>query len=154
MSNLPVRKIISGGQTGVDRAALNAAIALGWDHGGWCPRGRRAEDGPIPLQYDLTETESAEYHIRTLQNVLDSQATLLIHRGPLTGGTLLTQQLARREGRPCLAVDLEQGVVLGDVASWLREHRIEVLNIAGPRESSSPGIHAEAEQLLLYLFAP
>ena len=154
MSHLPVRRIISGGQTGVDRAALNAAIALDIPHGGWCPRGRRAEDGKISSRYELQETEEAEYHIRTERNVKESHGTLIISRGELTGGTLLTRQMALRHRRPCLCVDLDQGVVLGDVARGLREHEIAVLNVAGPRESSSAGIETEAEQLLLFLFAP
>jgi hypothetical protein len=153
-SQLPVRRIVSGGQTGVDRAALNAAIALGWEHGGWCPRGRRAEDGPIPLRYELSETDAAQYRIRTRQNVLDSQGTLILYRHELTGGSLLTEQLARRHGRAVLAVDLEQGVALGEIAGWLRTHQIEVLNVAGPRESSAPGIQEQAQQLLLFLFSP
>ena len=154
MEPLPVRKIVSGGQTGVDRAALNAAIALGWEHGGWCPAGRRAEDGPIPPQYQLQVTEAAQYHIRTRLNVLESHGTLILYRTELTGGTRLTQQLAQQHGRPCFIADLEQGVVLGEVAHWLRSEQVEVLNVAGPRESSSPGIQEEAEQLLLFLFAP
>jgi hypothetical protein len=154
MSQLPVRRIVSGGQTGVDRAALNVAIALGWEHGGWCPRGRRAEDGPIPPRYELEETDAVQYPIRTRQNVIDSDGTLIVYRHELTGGTLLTEQMARELDRPLLAVDLERGVALGDVAHWLQTHKIGVLNIAGPRESTAPGIAEQAEQLLLFLFSP
>ena len=80
-------RIVSGGQTGVDRAALDAALELGIAHGGWCPRGRLAEDGPIADRYGLRETASSDYAVRTEQNVVDSDATLILHRGPLTGGT-------------------------------------------------------------------
>jgi len=154
MSSLPVKRIVSGGQTGVDRGALNAAIALGIDHGGWCPSGRRAEDGTIPGRYDLRETEAAEYHIRTERNVLDSDATLILYRGELTGGTQLTEQIARRHAKPHMSVDLDAGVALGDIAAWLHANKIAVLNVAGPRESSAEGVEAESEQLLMFLFAP
>lgn len=85
-----VRRIVSGGQTGVDRAALDVAMQLSIEHGGWCPRGRLAEDGTIPSRYDLRETRSAKYHVRTERNVVDSDATLILYRKSLTGGTLLT----------------------------------------------------------------
>jgi hypothetical protein len=138
------RKIISGGQSGVDRAALDVAIALDIPHGGYCPRGRRAEDGRIPDRYLLTETESARYELRTEQNVLAADATLIVCRGPLAGGTKLTRRLARRHGRPCLVVDLDSPPSPEEMLQWLAAHGRRVLNIAGPRESQSPGIHGEA----------
>ncbi len=137
-------KIISGGQTGVDRAALDAAIALGIPHGGWCPRGRTAEDGRISSRYKLRQTDSPEYAVRTERNVLDADATLILYRGQLSGGTELTLQLAERHGRACMVVDLDDPPPPEAVRRWLDANRVEVLNVAGPRESQSPGIAAPA----------
>jgi hypothetical protein len=145
-------KIVSGGQTGVDRGALDAAIALGITHGGWCPRGRLAEDGTIPARYQLCETDSPEYHVRTEKNVLDSDATLILCRGELKGGTKLTRQLAERHAKLCLVVDLDRPTDLEEIRRWLLQSQVATLNVAGPRESQSPGIAAQAEQLLLRLF--
>ncbi len=150
----PVRQIVSGGQTGVDRAGLDAALALGLAVGGWCPRGRRAEDGPIPGRYPLTETASAAYRVRTRLNVRDSDATLILCRGPLTGGTRLTASLARNMGRPLRVADLSRRVQAPAAAIWLRRHGVLRLNIAGPRESQAPGIGAEARRFLMRVLAP
>jgi len=146
-------KIVSGGQTGVDRGALDAAIELGIPHGGWCPRGRLSEDGTIPPRYRLTETGSPEYHVRTEQNVLDSDATLILCRGPLSGGTKLTRELAERYAKPCLVVDLDRPPGPEVVRRWIVESQAEILNIAGPRESQSPGISARTAEYLTALFA-
>lgn len=146
-------RIVSGGQTGVDRGALDAAIAAGVPHGGWCPRGRLAEDGPIAAHYALRETRSSKYHIRTRCNVLDSDATLILGRGPLTGGTQLTYRLAERHGKPCLVLDLLDAPDPARVRQWIASHRIAVLNVAGPRESTQPGIAAEARSFLLRVLA-
>ena len=140
--------MVSGGQTGVDRAALDVAIALGLEHGGWCPRGRRAEDGTIPARYALSEHASADYAARTEANVVDSDATLILHRGELSGGTALTRDLARREDKPLLLVDLAASPDPADVRRWIDEHDVRVLNVAGPRESHRPGIGAEARAFL------
>ncbi len=99
-------KVVSGGQTGVDRAALDAALGLGLPCGGWRPQGRRAEDGRIPDRYPLTETPGKDYPTRTRRNVRDSDFTLVLTVGEPTGGTLLTVQAAKRQGRPCVVVDL------------------------------------------------
>ncbi len=99
--------IVSGGQTGVDRAALDVAIAIGIAHGGWCPAGRLSEDGSIPSRYELRETDSHEYPVRTEQNVIDSDATLILYEGRLKGGTLLTQRICRRLGKPQLSVKID-----------------------------------------------
>ena len=142
----PVRpaKIVSGGQTGVDRAALDAAVALGIPHGGWCPKGRLAEDGPIPPQYQLVETDLPDYADRTERNVLDSDATLILCRGQPTGGTELTRRLALRHGKPLRVVDLQQPVDWPAVRRWLGRHGARTLNVAGPRESQCPGIREQA----------
>lgn len=151
-NGLPIREIVSGGQTGVDRGALDAAIALGIHHGGWCPRGRRAEDGVIPARYKQSETESASYHVRTEQNVIDSDATLIIARGPLSGGTALTLRMAVKHARPYFVVDLQQAVKAEEIRTWLRQHRVSRLNVAGPRESSSRGITQQARLLIEEIF--
>ena len=146
--------IVSGGQTGVDRAALDVARELGLRAGGWCPRGRRAEDGPIPDRYPLRETPSSSYPLRTEWNVRDSDGTLILHRGALRGGTALTRRLARRLGRPLLAVDLVAPPAAGAVRAWLAHERIATLNVAGPRESEQPGIHAASATFLREVLAP
>lgn len=147
--------IVSGGQTGVDRAALDVARALGLPCGGWVPRGRRAEDGRVPARYPLRETSSWKYPQRTRLNVRDSDATLILTRGEPTGGTSLTISFAGSEGRPCLVVDLdaETGSALATARQWLVAHEVRVLNVAGPRESTAPGIAADAFQFLAALFA-
>jgi hypothetical protein len=144
-------RIVSGGQTGVDRGALDAAIALGIPHGGWCPLGRLAEDGRVPDRYRLKETDSPEYPVRTERNVLDSDATLILCRGLPAGGTELTRHLARQHGRPWLVVDLDRPPELDAVRRWLATHRPKTLNVAGPRESQSPGIAADAAAFLTRL---
>lgn len=146
-----LRRIISGGQTGVDRGALNAALAKGLLHGGWCPRGRRAEDGRIPDRYALRETESRRYAARTEQNVRDCDATLILCRGAMEGGTKLTRLLAARHDKPCLVIDLVQEPRPDEVLSWLHANQVETLNVAGPRESTCPGIAAQAEQFIARL---
>ncbi|MCU0960589.1 MAG: putative molybdenum carrier protein [Pirellulaceae bacterium] len=148
-------RIISGGQTGVDRAALDAALASGIEHGGWCPRGRRAEDGPIAPQYRLRETRSSRYHVRTRANVLAADGTLILSCGPLAGGTELTRRLALEHAKPCLVLDLaESQPDPATVRAWLVEHGIGVLNVAGPRESTQPGVTRRAFRFLLAVFAP
>ena len=143
-----VTKVVSGGQTGVDRGALDAAISLGMPHGGWCPLGRIAEDGVIPRHYQLSETPSALYRVRTEQNVLDSDGTLLFYRGTLQGGTELTRRFADRHGKPWLPVDLLRAPDVEAIRHWLAAERIGVLNVAGPRESSAPGIGREVRNVL------
>jgi hypothetical protein len=146
-------QVISGGQTGVDRAALDVAQELGVPCGGWCPRGRRAEDGPIPESYPLRETPSASYPERTAWNVRDSDGTLVVTRGRPRGGTALTVSLARRAGKPVIVANLEGGANAAEIRAFLLEHRIRVLNVAGPRESEAPGIHDQAAALLGELLA-
>src|SRR5262249_16885162 len=141
-------KIISGGQTGVDRAALDVALQLGLPCGGWCPKGRRAEDGPIPERYPLTETSSRAYPQPTPPNELDSDGTLILTRGRPVGGTALTIKIAAEKDKPSLVVDLGRQADLAAVRSWCRTHQIRVLNVAGARESEQPGIYAEAAEFL------
>jgi len=147
-----VARIVSGGQTGVDRAALDAAIALGIPCGGWCPRGRRAEGEPIPDVYPLRETPTSAYPERTAWNVRDSDGTLVLARGVPTGGTALTVALARRTGKPVLIANPDQDSP-ERAAAWLARERIRTLNVAGPRESEAPGIHDSAVAFLRALLA-
>ena len=143
------RRIISGGQTGVDRAALDVAIELGIEHGGWCPRGRAAEDGVIDDRYALVETASRRPAVRTEANVRDADATLILCRGPLTGGTALTRKLAIQNAKPLLIVDALAAAPTTDVRAWIEEHApAGVLNVAGPRESTAPGIEEWATAYL------
>ena len=135
-----LHKIISGGQTGVDRGALDAAIDLNIPHGGKCPRGRMAEDGPISAQYLLQETESTRYWVRTEQNVVDADATLIFYWKQLSGGTEFTRRMAIKHGKPHLLFDFTSPPELDVVVTWLRTNGVAILNCAGPRESSCPGI--------------
>ena len=125
-----ITRIVSGGQTGVDRAALDVALKLGIPCGGWCPRGRRAEDGPIDACYPLQETPTQEYPQRTEWNVRDSDGTLVLTFGRPKGGTALTIRLAERLTRPCLVVDLDaKPAPSTDVlVLWTHSHDVRVLN--------------------------
>ena len=129
-------KIISGGQTGVDRAALDFAIENNLDHGGYCPKGRKAEDGKIPDTYNLTETSSSDYRVRTEKNLTESDGTLIINYGQLTGGTKLTYNLCRKKSIPVYVADtrVKEDILRLQFKDWLKENNIEVLNVAGPRE--------------------
>ena len=143
-----IQRVISGGQTGVDRAALDVALELGLSCGGWCPHGRQAEDGPIAPRYPLQETPSADSAQRTEWNVRDSDGTLLLSRGELTGGTAWTVECAGRFAKPCLILDLAERPVPEAVRTWALDHQVRLLNVAGPRESRSPGIYAQAVPFL------
>lgn len=140
-------KIISGGQTGVDRAALDVALDFHFPCGGWCPKGRRAEDGVIDKKYLLKETANGKYEIRTEANVRDSDATLIITHGKPRSGTAFTIAMARKHKKPCLIVDPGHAV-LEDVRNWLIQNKVTILNIAGPRESNMSGIYKEAYEFL------
>lgn len=142
------KKIVSGGQTGADRAALDWAIANGIPHGGWCPKGRIAEDGVIPARYHLEEMPVEGYLARTEANVRDSDATLILTlSATLTGGSKNTAKFATRHGKPCLHLHpaMDWKSVLD---AWLRTHQAIVLNVAGPRESKEPGIGFFVAQVL------
>lgn len=143
-----IKKIHSGGQTGVDRAALDTAIALGISHGGWCPLGRLAEDGCISERYQLKETPSAEYAQRTEWNVRDANGTLILNQGELSGGTLWTVEMAKQYRKPYWVVQLEVESATDVVSDWLHQQPIQILNIAGPRESEQPGIYDSTKSFL------
>jgi Circularly permutated YpsA SLOG family len=139
-----IKKIISGGQTGADRAALDVAINLQIPHGGWVPKGRKAEDGPVPAHYQLKEMPTESYSARTEANVADSDGTLIITHGELKGGSRLTGQYALKQGKPHLHIDLD--VLGGDdvlyaIVNWIVQNQIAVLNVAGSRASENPEIY-------------
>ena len=144
-----IEKIVSGGQTGVDRAALDCAIALRIPHGGWCPAGRKAEDGRLDERYRLVELDSYEYVDRTRKNVEDSDGTLILNRGMLEGGTALTVTFAENSGRPVMIVDLDNPPERQEIMQWLTSNKIKRCNVAGPRESKQPGIYRQAYRFLL-----
>jgi hypothetical protein len=146
--------IISGGQTGADRAALDFAIRFGISHDGWCPRGRLAEDGPLDECYRLRETPLSKYDQRTRWNVRDRDATLVVTiQAKPTGGTALTLGAARQQGKPHLHIARETMPSLADagerVAEFLTEHNVARLNVAGPRASQEPEVAAYVRQVLV-----
>lgn len=145
-----LQHIISGGQTGVDRAALDAALEHKFPCGGWCPKGRKAEDGPLPIHYPLQETKSSDYKVRTEKNIKEADATLILTWEEPTGGTALTVELAHKHKKSCLVLDLkekkEERVTI--IKAWIKENDIQILNVAGPRESKVPGIHRMAKDIL------
>ena len=152
MTVLPNITIISGGQTGADRAALDFAIANSLVHFGWCPRQRRAEDGIIPAQYLLRETPSSHYSQRTEWNVRDSDATVVFSlKTRLTGGTRLTLELAERIGKPVLHLsrdEAEFALIAEQLQAFVEKQQIGTLNVAGPRASQEPEIGAFVQAVL------
>ena len=147
-----VKKIVSGGQTGADRAAWDVALELGLEIGGWVPKGRLAEDGSIPERYTgLREAALADPAVRTVLNVRDSDATLIVLSGPLSGGSLLTFQEAVRCGRPVLHLDLrvlQPAEAVAQLRQWLHAVDPATLNVAGPRASHYPAIGVRVATLL------
>lgn len=154
MTTFPIR-IMSGGQSGVDRAALDFAIARGLEYGGWCPKGGWAEDFPDPpgllARYPaLRETPDRDPKQRTEWNVRDSDATLILTRSDSRSpGTALAIQLAEKYAKPHLIVDIDEPEAADRIRAWLRDHpAIRTLSIGGPRESECPGIYDAARTLL------
>jgi hypothetical protein len=146
-----IEKIISGGQTGADRAGLDVAIELGIAHGGWIPKGRKTEEGRLPDEYHLLETNSIDYAQRTELNIVDSDGTLIMSHGPLAEGSALTQELARKHRRPCLHIDLKEmddSTAAEIINMWIDTRQIKTLNVAGPRTSSDPKIYEAAKRVL------
>src|SRR5690242_18785111 len=135
-------KIISGGQSGIDRAALDVALSLGVECGGWCPAGRWAEDGTIPERYPLTETPGGTTDDRTARNVGEANGTVIFHPGlPLHGGTKLTANCCEQMAKPRLLIDRRQlaaSAAAAELGRFVRQNQIEVLNVAGPRASQWP----------------
>jgi hypothetical protein len=146
-----ITKIISGGQTGADRAALDAAIEYGVPHGGWIPKGRRTENGRLPDRYILQETGNIGYPQRTELNILDSDGTLVLSHGKLIGGSALTQKLAKKHRRSCLHIDLDeitQYKAVEIIKSWIDVKEIEIMNVAGSRGSKDPLIYDAVKDII------
>jgi len=148
-----VIRIVSGGQTGVDRAALDFAIKNGIEHGGYCPKGRRSENGRISDKYILIETSSSDYPMRTALNVQHSDGTLIITRGHPEGGTRKTVSICIERGKPKFVVDIQHRLKPAEFVDWVRQNNIRTLNVAGPRESKQSGIGKQTKQVLAELFA-
>ncbi len=151
-----LQKLVSGGQTGVDRGALDAALAAGFPCGGWCPPGRRAEDGPIPSRYPVTELAEGGYAERTVRNILDSDGTVIIHFGSIEGGTELTLVRCVEHGRPYCLVDGDEESAEGAgeiIARFVAEQGIAVLNVAGPRGSKEPRARDYSRRAIGHLLA-
>ena len=146
-----IRKMISGGQTGADRAALDFAIKRNIAHGGWVPKGRTAEDGILPYKYRLTEMPTGEYSKRTEKNVMDSDGTLIVSHGILTGGSALTAELAKLYRKPWIHIDLEAiryPKAASMIREWIRHNGIKVMNVAGAKASKDPKIYQAVTELL------
>lgn len=144
-------RIISGGQTGVDRAALDAALDAGAPCGGWCPGGRMAEDGPLPARYPLTEIPGSGYIERTRANVAGSDGTVILHSDKLEGGTLQTRLFCDELGKPCLVLARETTDIAGaaeSIADFVSRHGMRSLNVAGPRASKQPQIYDWAHAVI------
>lgn len=149
--HMKIEKIISGGQTGADQAALDFAIENSIPHGGWIPKGRLTESGPLASKYNLQEMPSASYARRTEKNIREASGTLIVTHGRLTGGSALTWKLAKQHGKPCLHLDLEgysPAVAARILKSWLQESRVRTLNVAGPRASKDCLIYKKVKGVL------
>ena len=143
-----IHKIISGGQSGVDRSALDFSLQNNIKCGGWCPKGRLAEDGQIPQKYLLSETEETKVIFRTIKNIEASDGSMIIYRRMMDKGSLQTVHYAKTNAVPYIMIDLEKPFSIGLIKDWLDANHIKTLNIAGPRESNSPGIYKEAFDFL------
>jgi hypothetical protein len=149
--------IISGGQTGADRAALDVALELGVPCGGWCPADRAADDGPIPPRYRLTPLARGGYRERTRRNVQDSDGTIILSFGRLTGGSKATADDCRRFNKPCLVIDANVttvGEAAFSIAVFVLRHHVRTLNVAGPRGSGQPKVYDFVRDVLTQLLAP
>ena len=150
-----IEKIISGGQTGADRAALDVAIKLGIPYGGWVPRGKITEEGSLPEKYQMQEMPTESYAARTEQNVIDSDGTLIICRGKPTGGSDYTREMALKHKKQLLHIDLNLTTSFDAaslVSSWIKLHQLKILNVAGPRASKDPNVYVDVFRILEWAF--
>jgi hypothetical protein len=148
---MALTKIISGGQTGVDRGALDAALEKGFPCGGWCPPGRLAEDGPIDRAYPMSEMDHGSYGERTRRNVIDSDGTLIIHFGPLEGGTKTTLQYCIQLKKPHALIDALEASethAAGLASRFVESNAVETLNVAGPRQSKITDAYVYAYKVI------
>ena len=151
MMETVIKKIISGGQTGADRGAIDAALKYSFPHGGWIPKGRLTEKGPLPDEYKLKEMPTKNYPDRTEKNVLASDGTVIITRGKLTGGSALTKKFAQKHKRPYLHINLDKTpafLASSEINAWINENNIEVLNVAGSRASKDPQIYEDTKYII------
>jgi hypothetical protein len=151
---MPLKKILSGGQTGVDRGALDAALEAGFPCGGWATHDRIAEDGRIDERYPLLELPGAGYEERTLKNVLESDGTAIVYFGALEGGTRLTMEYCVEHGKPFEPIDASRVTPADagrELAAFVKHNRIAVLNFAGPRASKQPAAHGYARETVTRL---
>lgn len=149
-----LKKIISGGQTGADQGALDAAISLGFPYGGAIPSGRKTETGPLPHSYRMEVLESGNYSDRTERNVVEADGTLIMSHGPLTGGSALTEKIAVRLGKPCLHIDFtlyDIRLAAEKTSAWLEREQVSLLNVAGPRASTDGRIYQLSRELIMLL---
>ncbi len=147
-----IKKIVTGGQTGADAAALDAAIELNIPHGGWIPKGRKTETGPLCNKYQLQEMPTGSYKKRTEQNVIDSDGTVIFSHGRLSDGSLKTYNYAKKHNKPCLHLDMTRFSVdeaVKEILHWIEENSLQVLNVAGPRESKDPEIYNVVKEVLI-----
>ena len=155
---MTIVRIVSGAQTGVDRAALDAAIEARIECGGWVPKGRRDENGVIPVQYtNIAEAQSEDPNVRTELNIRDSDATLIFSHGSLFGGSEYTQQKAAELGKPVKHLDLSVLSIEDAVAQtnrWLDTENTRILNVAGPRASDDPDIYADTREIIRRVLMP
>ena len=157
MQKLSIRKIVSGGQTGADRAALDFALENEFEIGGFVPKGRLAEDGKIPAKYiNLSETEATVYAVRTELNVENSDATMIFSQGNLEGGSLLTRKLAEKYDKPFLHINFrkenfKQAVI--KARKFLLSGNFQTLNVAGPRASEDAQIYQKTKKILSEIFS-
>ena len=154
---MPLSRIVSGGQTGVDRGALDAALDAGFSCGGWCPQRRLAEDGAIAVRYPLMETTGGDYSERTLRNVLDSDGTAILYCGEPEGGTRQTRLYCKEHGRPCELIDALRASpqeAAARIAAFVAANDIGTLNVAGPRASKWPGARDYAYATVMQLLKP
>ncbi|MCK4407979.1 MAG: putative molybdenum carrier protein [Bacteroidales bacterium] len=149
---MKISKLISGGQAGVDRATLDFALDNQITCCGWCPKGRIAEDGIIPIKYPLTETSSSDYRERTRFNVKDSDGTLIFINGYMDEGTKLTMDTTADLKKTCFIYDFSKTPEKEKLLNWLSENKIKTLNIAGPRESNAEGIYGLVYDMLKKIF--